>query len=90
MELCALAIDGNMLHIVAAHDRPPQNIPQWHIDYIEFKLLNQQPVPQGHLDPPLAPRIQEINLPYEKCPPCTWKTPLIVKHLQTKKCVSRS
>lgn len=32
-----------------------QNIPQWHIDYFERKLLEKQPVRGGHVDPPLSP-----------------------------------
>ena len=30
--------------------KPPQNIPLLHIDYFELKLLEKQPVQEGHSD----------------------------------------
>lgn len=53
---------------VGAPGRPPRRISLWHIDYFELKLLERQPVQEGHPDllsshPP--PRKQEINLPRE-------------------------
>ena len=32
----------------------PQNMPQWHIDYFELKLLQKQPGQEGHFDPPVS------------------------------------
>ena len=28
--------------------QPPQNVPQWHIDYFQGKLLKKWPMPKGH------------------------------------------
>ena len=33
----------------------PQNVPLWHIDHFELKLLKKQPAQEGHSDPPLSP-----------------------------------
>lgn len=41
--------------IIAAQGRPPQMVPQWHINHFEFKLLKKWPVHEGQLDPPLCP-----------------------------------
>lgn len=30
-------------------------MPLWHIDYFELKLLEKQPVQEGHFDSPLSP-----------------------------------
>ena len=50
---------------------PPQNMPFWHINNFEIKLLKKQPVQEGHFDCPLSLGKQEINLPCERYPPCT-------------------
>lgn len=64
---------------VRAQDRPLQNnIPQWHIDYFELKLLDKQPVPEGHLAP-LSPWMQEINLPVKGAPVHLEEIPLIAR-----------
>lgn len=60
---------GCVLSMVRAWGRLPPKIPQWRNDYFELKLLDQQPVQEGHVDPPWSPRIQGINLPCKKCPP---------------------
>ena len=44
---------------------PHQNMPLWHTDYFELKLLKKQPV-QGHFHPLFSPWKQEINLPCER------------------------
>lgn len=44
-----------MYDLIGAQDRPPQNIPQRHIDYCDLKLLDKQPVPEGHIDLSLSP-----------------------------------
>lgn len=43
--------------------------------WITLRLLVKQPGPKRYLDPPSSPRVQEIHLPHERCPPHTWKTP---------------
>lgn len=40
---------------VEIHGKQSPNISQWHTDYFEFKVLEKQPVQEGHLDPPLSP-----------------------------------
>ena len=38
----------------------PQNMPQWHIDYFELKLLKKQLMQEGHFEaPPPTPRLPE-------------------------------
>ena len=85
---CSIAHFFNMLkyEFVRAQDRLPGNISQWHIDYSELKVLDKQLLPEGHLDPPLSLWMQEINLPCDRCPPYTWKTPFIAKQLGAKAC----
>lgn len=40
----------------------PQNASQWHIDYLELKLLKKDPLQERHTDPPfLSPWRQEIR-----------------------------
>lgn len=41
----------------------PPNMPLWHIDYFESKLLKKQPMQKEHSDPPGFPWKQEINFP---------------------------
>lgn len=41
--------------IVRAQSRLPQNTPHWHIDSFDLKLLDNQPVQEGHTDTPLSP-----------------------------------
>ena len=41
--------DWNTDIIVGARGRLPQNIPQWHIDYFEFKLLEKQTMQEGQI-----------------------------------------
>lgn len=36
---------------IETQDRSPQTILQWHTDYFELKSPDEQPVPEGHLDP---------------------------------------
>ena len=48
-----------------------QNMPLWHIGYFELKGLKKQPVQERHSDPSFSSWKQEINLPCERCPPCT-------------------
>ena len=33
----------------------PRNVPFWHMNYFELKLLKKQPAHKGHSDPPLSP-----------------------------------
>ena len=49
------------------------NMPLWHIDYFELKLLKKQLVQEKHSEPPLSPWKQEINLQCERYPPCPKK-----------------
>ena len=34
----------------------PKNVPQWHIDDLELKLLKKGSLPQGHFDPSVSLR----------------------------------
>lgn len=43
----------------------------WHNDYFELKVLEKQPVQEGHTDPPLFPWHQETNLPCVNYPLCS-------------------
>ena len=45
----------------------------WHSDYFELKVLEKQPVQEGHSDAPLSSWQQGINLPCERYPLCTRK-----------------
>ena len=47
-------IDPEILNIAGAQGRPPQNMPQWHIDYFELKLLKKRSMQEGHSDPPFC------------------------------------
>ena len=42
----------------------------WHIDYFKLKLLEKQPVQEGHSDP-LSHLKQEMNLSCERYSPCS-------------------
>ena len=44
-------IKGTISAVVGAQGRPPPNIPQWHIDYFELKLLEKH---KGHSGPPVS------------------------------------
>ena len=46
INLEALSLEGS----VGAQGRPPQNVPQRHMDYFELKLLNKQPMQERHSD----------------------------------------
>ena len=35
------------------------NVPKWHIDYLELKLLKKQPVQEEHSTSPLSPEIRK-------------------------------
>ena len=35
---------------VGVQGRPPQNMLQWHIDYLELKLLEKQPVKRNDIN----------------------------------------
>lgn len=69
---------------VRAQDRLPGNISQWHTEYPELKLLVKQLLPEGPPDPPLPPWVQEVNLPRDRCPPHTRKTPFTATQLRAK------
>lgn len=57
---------------VRTQGRPPQNTPQWHADYSEFRLLDPQLVQEGQACwPSLSPCIYNLNLPWERCLPCS-------------------
>lgn len=46
--------------VPGTQERPPQNIPQLHVNYFKLKLLDKQTVPEGYLGPPLSFQMQEI------------------------------
>ena len=39
---------------VEAQGKPPQNMPQCHINYFELNLLKKEPMQELHFDPPLC------------------------------------
>lgn len=51
------------------------NIPQYWLLWVKVIW----PAVGARRYPLLSPWTQEINLPGEMCPPCTWKTPLITR-----------
>lgn len=51
--------------------KPPQNMPLLYIDYFELKLLEKQPVQEGHSDSSLSHWAKEIKLPWVEYPPWT-------------------
>ena len=46
---------GRIFACDGVQGKTAQNMPLWHIDYFELKLLKKQPVQEGHVDPPLFP-----------------------------------
>lgn len=51
-----------------AQGSPPQNIPQWHIDYFGVKSLKKVPMPEQCADL-WSPLKQELQLPCARYPP---------------------
>ena len=75
MDCTALQSDHNRNRYCWGAGRPPQNVPPWHVDYFELKLLKKQPMQEGHSDAPLCP--PEVG---NKSP--LWKGPSL--HLETE------
>ena len=57
---------------------PPPNMPQWHIDYFELKLLEKQLMREGNSDPSLSSWKQEILLPHKRCPSYIWRQDTLI------------
>ena len=64
---------------IGALGRPPQNVPQWHIDYFELKLLKKQPMQGGCSHSPFClPESRKYISHVKSAPPASGsrRTPL--------------
>lgn len=57
------SLQFSFIGVVGTQGQPPQNVPQWRIDYFPKELLKKWPMPKGHcaLSSSVA-QMQEINL----------------------------